>query len=389
MGDNHPGGAGPKQYRKLGGHAVLARATRPFLEHEAIDRVIVVIHPDDHALYADAMAHHDKLLGPVEGGATRQQSVLAGLEALAPLAPQRVLIHDAARPFASGRLISAMLDAVAPGAGAVPGKACTDTLKRAGGDGRIGQTVPRDGLFAVQTPQVFDFAPILAAHRDAAKAGVGGLSDDAAIAERAGITVGIVPFEGENMKITTASDLVTANRLLGGGASLADIRTGNGYDVHPLVPGDHVMLCGVRIAHERTLRGHSDADVGLHALTDALLATIADGDIGSHFPPSDPAWKGVSSDRFLAHAAERVRKAGGTINHLDVTLICEAPKIGPHRDAMRARIAEIAQIDLRRVSVKATTNEAIGFVGRREGIAAIATATAAFAFDPAPIWEEG
>ncbi len=374
--------SGPKQYRDLAGLPVLAWSVSAFERHDAIDHIVVVIHRDDRDLYdrvVSGAGPFAKLLEPVIGGATRQQSVLAGLETLAGLAPDKVLIHDAARPFVEAELVDALLSAAGPLTGAIPGRAVTDTLKRADIYGAIGETVSRDGLFAVQTPQVFDYQAIYAAHRAAADAGATSLTDDAAVAERAGMRVVVVPHEGDNMKITTAGDLDAARARLAG--RLPDVRIGNGYDVHQTCPGDHVMLCGLRIEHDQGLSGHSDADVGLHALTDALLATIADGDIGSHFPPSDPQWKGASSDRFLAHAVDLVRAAGGAITHLDVTLICEAPKIGPHRDAMRARIADIAGIEAGRVSVKATTNETIGFVGRREGIAAIATATAVF--DPA------
>ncbi|MCC2095607.1 MAG: bifunctional 2-C-methyl-D-erythritol 4-phosphate cytidylyltransferase/2-C-methyl-D-erythritol 2,4-cyclodiphosphate synthase [Hyphomicrobiales bacterium] len=373
--------SGPKQYRDLGGRAVLAWSVRAFCSHAAIDHVLVAIHRDDRERYDTALTGfvtNAKLLEPVIGGATRQQSVLAGLETLARLAPDKVAIHDAARPFVSEELIDAMLEAADAQAGAVPGHAVTDTLKHTDSDGVVSGTVARDGLFAVQTPQVFGFDAILAAHRNAATERTG-LTDDAAVAEHAGLRVVVVPHEGENMKITTPGDLDAARAGLTD--RLPDVRTGNGYDVHQTCDGDHVTLCGLRIAHDRGLSGHSDADVGLHALTDALLATVADGDIGSHFPPSDPQWKGASSDRFLAHAVGLVRAAGGTITNLDVTLICEAPKIGPHRDAMRARIAEIAGVLVGRISVKATTNETIGFIGRREGIAAIATATAVF--DPA------
>lgn len=379
---------GPKQYRDLAGLPVLAWSVSAFERHDAIDHILVVIHRDDRDLYDQAVsgvAAFAKLLDPVSGGATRQHSVLAGLEALAGLAPEKVLIHDAARPFVEAGLIDALLSNADQLTGAIPGRAVTDTLKRANASGAIGETVSRDGLFAVQTPQVFDYRAIYAAHRAAAEAGASSVTDDAAVAEQAGFRVVVVSHEGDNMKITTASDLEAARDRLAG--RLPDVRTGNGYDVHQTCPGDNVMLCGLRVEHDQGLSGHSDADVGLHALTDALLATIADGDIGSHFPPSDPQWKGASSDRFMAHAVGLVRAAGGTITHLDVTLICEAPKIGPHRDAMRARIADIAGIEAGRVSVKATTNETIGFVGRREGIAAIATATAVF--DPTLAGKKG
>ena len=369
------GGGGPKQYRMLAGQSVLARSAQAFLDHEGVDHVQVVIHADDRELYEAAIRPHPKLLPPVGGGATRQASVAAGLAALRPLGPRKILIHDAARPFVSRRIIDDVLAAIGPAIAALPAHPVTDTLKRAGADLLVTDTVPREGMFAAQTPQGFMFDEIARAHELAASNGRADFTDDCAIAESAGMAVRIVPAPTSNFKITTMQDMERAMALL----AIPDIRTGNGYDVHQLVEGDHVWLCGIRIPHDRTLLGHSDADVGLHALTDALLATIGDGDIGSHFPPSDPQWKGASSDRFLAHAVQLVRRAGGQINHLDVTLICEAPKIGPHRERMQARIAEIAGIAVTRVSVKATTNEGIGFVGRREGIAAIATATAAFA----------
>jgi 2-C-methyl-D-erythritol 4-phosphate cytidylyltransferase/2-C-methyl-D-erythritol 2,4-cyclodiphosphate synthase len=249
-------------------------------------------------------------------------------------------------------------------------------LKLAASDRRIERSLSRERVFGAQTPQGFHFDDILNAHRLAAASGKADLTDDASVAELAGIAVTLVNSPASNFKITLEADMEMAQRMIE--SPIVDVRTGNGYDVHALIPGDHVTLCGVRIAHDQALDGHSDADVGLHALTDALLGTIGDGDIGSHFPPSENQWKGASSDRFLAHAVALVRAAGGVVTHLDVTLICEAPKIGPHREAMRLRIAAIAGIDVRRVAVKATTNEKIGFVGRREGIAAIATATAVF-----------
>lgn len=368
------GAGGPKQYRDLAGKAVIAHSAAAFLEHPEISWVLVVVHPDDHDLYAAALPAHSRLLPTVNGAPTRQGSVLAGLEALETLQPEKVLIHDAARPFVTAGTISAVIRATAPGVGALPANAVVDTLKRGGRNGEVEATVSRDNLWAAQTPQAFLFPEILAAHRAARAGTLPPFTDDCAVAEHAGMRIAIVPSPPDNMKLTTPHDMETARMRI----APPDIRTGNGYDVHRLIEGDHVWLCGVRIPHDRRLEGHSDADVGLHALTDALLATIADGDIGSHFPPSDPQWKGASSDRFLAHAAGLVRSAGGTINHLDVTLVCEAPKVGPHRDAMRKRMAEIAGIDLSRVSVKATTNEGLGFAGRREGIAAIATATVGF-----------
>lgn len=368
---------GPKQYRDLAGKSVLARAAKPFLDHPDIACVQIVIHADDEELYHAAISSHPKLLPPVFGGATRQESVLQGLEALAVASPAKVLIHDAARPFVSGGIITSVLEAVAPGTGALPACAVADTLKRAEAGLLVSETVPRDMLYAAQTPQGFMHAEILAAHRAALADGVTGLTDDAAVAQNAGLAVRIVPSPQWNTKLTTQSDLDAARMRFA--TTLPDVRTGNGYDVHQLEPGTFVTLCGVEIPGDWRLKGHSDADVGLHALTDALLGTIGDGDIGSHFPPSDMQWKGASSDRFLAHAVSLVRARGGTITHLDVTLICEAPRIGPHRETMRARIAEIAGVEIFRVAVKATTNEKIGFIGRGEGIAAIATATAVFA----------
>ena len=352
-----------------------------FLDHPDIASVQVVIHADDAGLYQTAKLPHAKLLPPVFGGATRQESVLRGLEALAGRYPAKVLIHDAARPFVTQGIITDVLEAIAPGTGALPACAIADTLKRAEFDAEahllVAATVPRDMLYAAQTPQGFMYSEILAAHRAALAEGNTSLTDDAAVAESAGLCVRIVPSPHWNVKLTTQSDLDAARMRIA--TTLPDVRTGNGYDVHQLEPGAFVTLCGVEIASDHKLKGHSDADVGLHALTDALLGTIGDGDIGSHFPPSDMQWKGASSDRFLAHAVSLVRANGGMITHLDVTLICEAPRIGPHRDAMRARIAQIAGLEIFRVAVKATTNEKIGFIGRGEGIAAIATATAVFA----------
>jgi 2-C-methyl-D-erythritol 4-phosphate cytidylyltransferase/2-C-methyl-D-erythritol 2,4-cyclodiphosphate synthase len=338
--------------------------------------VQVVVHADDRQLYENALPANAKLLAPVVGGATRQESVLAGLSALEPHSIAKVLVHDAARPFISGRIIDDVLAAIGPGTGALPAAPIADTIKRAGKGLIVEATVPRDGLFAAQTPQGFMFSEIIEAHRLAAAEGRAGLTDDASVGEAHGIRMTIVPAPQSNGKLTTESDMESARLRLG--KAVPDVRTGNGYDVHQLVPGDFVTLCGVQIAHNRRLKGHSDADVGLHALTDALLGTIGEGDIGSHFPPSDPRWKGASSDIFLAHAVSLVRARGGTITHLDVTLICEEPRIGPHRDPMRAAISAIAGIGIERVAVKATTNEKIGFIGRGEGIAAIATATAVF-----------
>jgi 2-C-methyl-D-erythritol 4-phosphate cytidylyltransferase/2-C-methyl-D-erythritol 2,4-cyclodiphosphate synthase len=366
------GGGGPKQYRRIAGEPVIRLSLRTLTEHAAIAMVQPVIHPEDAALFGAAAAGF-RLLEPVLGGATRQASVRAGLEALNERRPDLVLVHDAARPFASAALISRGIESVRAGGGAVPALAVADTIKTVDASGTVTATLERAQLRAVQTPQAFDFPALLAAHRRAAAAGREDFTDDAALAEWAGIRV--TTFEGEaaNMKLTTADDFVR----LGAAdlAALTDVRTGFGFDVHAFGPGDHVTLGGVRIAHLQGLSGHSDADVVLHALVDAILGALADGDIGVHFPPSDPQWRGASSDRFLAFAVERVRARGGRIAHLDVNVVCEAPRIGPHRDAMRQRIAEIAGVSAERVGVQATTSEKLGYIGRGEGMAAFATAT--------------
>ncbi len=358
----------PKQYRPLGGRPLLRHSVEALTSHPRVDGVRVVIHGDDRALY-DAAVEGLAVMAPVEGGAARQDSVRLGLESLGDLAPERVLIHDAARPFVDPAVIGRVVAALDSDEGAIPALAVTDTVKRADA-GLIAATLDRAGLWRAQTPQGFRFAAILAAHR-AVKGD--DLPDDAAVAERAGLSVRLVPGTEENFKVTTADDLLRAERALGGRG--ADIRTGQGFDVHPFGPGDHVYLCGVRVPHAKALVGHSDADVGLHALTDAILGALGAGDIGMHFPPSDPRWKGAPSHQFLAHAAGLVAKAGGTIANVDVTLVAEAPRISPYRDAMVARVAEILRLERGRVSVKATTTERLGFAGRGEGMAAYATAT--------------
>ncbi|PWW03896.1 2-C-methyl-D-erythritol 2,4-cyclodiphosphate synthase [Hoeflea marina] len=373
--------SGPKQYRTIGGVPVIARTLARFLAHRGCRMLVAVIHPDDEALFAEALGHVGSAsrVVTVHGGATRQQSCLAGLAALSEHGPRWVLIQDAVRPFVDHAVIDGVLGALQAGAeAALPAVPVADTLKRAGADNQVTETVARAGLYGAQTPQGFEFRRILAAHRAAAAAGVGDFTDDCAIAEWAGMAVTLTPGTTANVKLTTAEDIAMADRKFSASA-LPDVRTGNGYDVHRLVPGDQVTLCGVRIPHHLTLDGHSDADVALHALTDALLATCGAGDIGDHFPPSDPQWRGAASSIFLAHAARIVREAGGTIMNADVSLIAEAPKIGPHRLDMRRQLSEILGLDLERCSVKATTNERIGFVGRNEGIAAIATATVVFA----------
>jgi 2-C-methyl-D-erythritol 4-phosphate cytidylyltransferase / 2-C-methyl-D-erythritol 2,4-cyclodiphosphate synthase len=366
------GGPLPKQYALLGGVPVLARTLQAFVGHPAVDLVQVVIAAEDAGLYEAAVAGvADKLLPVAYGGATRQASVRAGLQALAAHRPERVLIHDAVRPFVAVGTITRVLEALADSQAAVAAVALTDTLKRSGPDGRIAATLDRTDVWRAQTPQGFRFPDILAAHEAAASAGVD-LTDDAGVAEWGGFGVALVPDSAANIKLTTPEDLAMAETRF---RTLPDVRTGSGFDVHRLTAGDHVWLCGVRIAHTHMLQGHSDADVGLHALTDALLGAIGDGDIGQHFPDHDPRWKGAASHIFLSEAARRVRAQGGVICNVDVTLLCEAPKIAPHRAAMRSRIGAILGIDPARVGVKATTTEGLGFTGRKEGIAALAAAT--------------
>ena len=361
------GGATPKQYRTLGGRPVLRWSLERFQRHPRVSAVRVVIQPDDRALYDAAAAGLD-LLPPVMGGPTRQDSVRLGLESLAAQAPSTVLIHDAARPFVDDALIDRVLDALATTPGAIPAIPVADTIKRGVG-GLVGTTVDRSDLWRAQTPQGFRFADILDAHRAAAGAA---LSDDAAVAECAGLAVALVPGSEANTKLTTDEDLRRATQAC---EAQAETRIGTGYDVHRVGPGDHVWLCGVKVPHSHGLIGHSDADVALHALTDAVLGAIGDGDIGQHFPPRDARWRGAASDQFLAHAASRVAARGGRIVHVDVTIICERPKVGLHRAAMIARLAEILGLDPSRCSVKATTTEGLGFTGRGEGIAAQAVAT--------------
>lgn len=371
----------PKQYCEIGGEPILRRTMSAFVNHPAIHRVIAVIRPGDEALYKEAMANisSDKVLAPVPGGATRQLSVTAGLEALAALSPDAVLIHDAARPFISAQCIGDTLDALKFSDGAIAAAPVTDTLKRADA-GRIATTISRDGLWRAQTPQTFNYGKILGAHRAAGQASRSDFTDDASIAEWCGLTVALIENASENMKITTSWDLQMADLIANGGASLGmpDVRSGTGFDVHAFEEGDYVTLCGIKIPHNKGLKGHSDADAGLHALTDALLGTIGAGDIGDHFPPSDPQWRGADSKIFLLHAVMLVRERGGRITNVDTTIVCERPKIGPHREAMCAKIADLLNIERDRVSVKATTSEGLGFTGRGEGISALATATVVF-----------
>ena len=355
-------GAGlPKQWRPLAGRPVVAHALAAFA---GMARVLV-IHPDDRAL-AESVADGALI---VEGGATRAASVRAALEALAGSGVTKVLIHDAARPSASPELIARVVAALDHAQGAAPALPVTDALWT-GADGRVTGTRDRNGLFRAQTPQGFAFDAILAAHR----AHAGEAADDVEVARAAGIDVVMVTGDEANQKLTFPGDFIRAEQALRMTGAPMDVRMGNGYDVHAFCAGDGVWLCGIKVPHHKALLGHSDADVGMHALTDAIYGALAEGDIGQHFPPSDPQWKGADSQIFLKHAADLARSRGFTITSADVTLVCERPKIGPHAVAMRQALAAIMGVDVARVSVKATTSERLGFTGREEGIAALATA---------------
>lgn len=366
------GGQTPKQYRSIGGRPVLTRTIEALSRHRGCTSIQVVIHPADASLYAAAAPDSPKLQPPVFGGDSRRESVLAGLEALARSAPEAVLVHDAARPFVTPQLIERVTAALTPGRAAFPALPIVDALWR-GKDGYVENPQDRENLWRAQTPQGFPFAPILAAHR----AATGDVADDVTIARSAGLPVAIVLGDGNNFKITLPGDFDRAESLLRQEAQAGrmDVRTGNGYDVHAFGQGDAVVLCGVTIPHDRGLAGHSDADVGLHAITDAIFGALAEGDIGQWFPPSDPQWKGAASRIFLEKAVERVAARGFRLTHVDCTLICEQPKIGQHSKAMREAVASICGLEVDRVSVKATTSERLGFTGRGEGIAAQATAT--------------
>ena len=362
----------PKQYAELSGRPVLRRTLEALTGHRDIDAVQVVISAADRDSYDAAVQGLSKLLPPALGGSTRQISVRNGLSAMADQRPRLVLVHDAARPFVSAELIDRVIAACDGETGAIPVMPVTETVKRLT-DGLVSATVPREDLALAQTPQAFPFAALLEAHRQAAAGGRGDLTDDAAVASLAGLPVRGVAGDAANTKLTHPADFAAAERMLA--ARPHETLTAQGFDVHAFGPGRSIWLCGIELNHDQGLVGHSDADVGLHALTDALLGTISDGDIGQHFPPSDPQWRGASSNRFLQDAVRRVREAQGRIVHLDVTLICERPKVGPHRDRMREAIGRIADVPVRRVSVKATTSERLGFTGRGEGIAALAVAT--------------
>ena len=355
----------PKQYTPLAGRPILSWSLAAFSIHPRIRRVQAVIHADDRASF-DAAVAGLRVHPPVLGGASRQESVVRGLEALSANAPDYVLIHDAARPGVDAALVDRVLDGLAHAPGVIPALPVADTLKRVDSNGRILETVARTNLSAAQTPQGFHFDKILTAHLAARGRE---LTDDAAVLEHSGLAVLTVPGSTANSKITTQSDLIQMEH------TMLETRVGTGCDVHRFTEGDHVMLCGVRVPHTHKLLGHSDADVALHAATDASLGASGAGDIGAHFPPSNAAYKNAPSEKFLAHAMALLRARGGSLTHLDVTIICERPKIGPHRDAMVASISRIAGVEPGRVSVKATTTEGLGFTGRSEGIAAQASAT--------------
>ncbi|NGP17618.1 bifunctional 2-C-methyl-D-erythritol 4-phosphate cytidylyltransferase/2-C-methyl-D-erythritol 2,4-cyclodiphosphate synthase [Devosia aurantiaca] len=367
------GHADPKQYRKVGGRAVLQRTIEAFLAVEAVTQIVPVIHADHAEKYRALGLDDPRLLAPVTGGASRQASVLEGLKALAPSRPDRVLIQDAARPFASAKLIGEVIAALDQHDGALPVLPVTDTIKRSLDGISVSTTEDRQQLFAAQTPQGFRFGPIISAHMRSGTVRRE-FTDDAEIAEWAGLRVAMVEGERDNIKITHPEDFARAERILQG-QSRMETRIGTGYDVHPFEPGDGVWLCGVKIPHHAKLQGHSDADVALHALTDAILGSIGEGDIGMHFPPSDMQWKGAASSVFLRHAGELVKQRGGRIVNLDVTIVAEAPRIAKHVPAMCAAIAEVLGVSASRVAVKATTNEKLGFIGREEGIVAIASAS--------------
>ncbi|PTE22294.1 bifunctional 2-C-methyl-D-erythritol 4-phosphate cytidylyltransferase/2-C-methyl-D-erythritol 2,4-cyclodiphosphate synthase [Cereibacter changlensis JA139] len=357
------GGDLPKQWQQLAGRPVVAHALAAFGAAKGVDRVILVIHPDDRPR-AESFG-----VELVEGGASRDASVRNALEALAGQDVARVLIHDGARPLVSEALIGRLLAALEGAEGAAPAVPVTDALWRGAG-GAVAGTQDRTGLWRAQTPQTFRYEAILAAHR----AHPGGSLDDVEVARAAGLDVVIVEGDEDNLKLTYPGDFARAERILAKENGM-DIRTGNGFDVHKFGPGDHVWLCGVKVPHGKGLVGHSDADVGMHALTDAIYGALCEGDIGVHFPPSDMQWKGAASHIFLRHAMQRVAERGFTLTHCDVTLICERPKIGPVAASMRAALAEIMGVAVERISVKATTSEQLGFTGREEGIAASATAT--------------
>ena len=378
-GRGHRAGGGiPKQYRLLHNEPVLTRSLRALCAHAKIDQVICVIHPDDHALYQNAVDRlptqfKQKIRPPVSGGETRQQSVFAGLKALAKPETERpeiVLVHDAARPFVSDALIKRGLEAMTLHDACIPAIAVIDTLKQIDAHNKVMATPDRSTLVAVQTPQIFKFALLFEAHQHAQTKD--GLTDDAMVVEHMGRAVYVFEGEARNIKLTTDDDFIRAQLEM---ASSMITVTGFGYDVHAFDKGDHVTLAGVKIPYEKGIRAHSDGDVILHALCDALFGVMGDGDIGQHFPPSDPQWRGASSDHFVKFALDRLHQRGGQLLHADVTLVAEAPKIGPHRKTMIETLSHLLQLPEQRIGLKATTSESMGFTGRKEGLAASVVVT--------------
>ncbi len=363
----------PKQYLSLGSRSVLATTIDCFLNHPGIDLIQPVIHEDDFELFEASTVTAERLMPPVTGGSTRQSSVRSGLEALVDKDVDLVMIHDGARPFASSDLLDRLLATMADHDGALAALPVSDTLRLSTVDHLADRTISRENLWSAQTPQCFRYDRVLAAHRDAPH---DNFTDDVAVAENAGMQIKLVPGDPGNFKITSQSDLDLANAIVAAAeGSHMETRTGYGFDVHRFEPGKNVRLCGIDLPFNQKLKGHSDADVALHALTDAMLGAIGAGDIGEHFPPSDDTWENADSARFVAFAMSEIEKRNGKVTSLDITIICEKPKVGPHRKAMRERIAEITGVETNRINVKATTTEKLGFTGRGEGIAAQALAT--------------
>lgn len=369
------GGERPKQYQLIGGRPVIWWTCRAFLDHPGIDHVQPVIGEGHEQMFAEAVAGLDLPL-PVIGGGTRQESCRIGIEAVGRHRPAKVLIHDAARPFVSAALIDTVISWLDRFPAALPGMPVAETLKYAPG-GVVSRTVDRAAVWTAQTPQGFAYDAILAAYRKAEAEQTQGLTDDASVAEHAGIAISMIAGDPENRKLTTAEDIIIADRDMTARQLQArpDVRVGQGIDVHPFDAGDAVILCGIAIPHSQKLKGHSDADVAMHALTDAILGTIGEGDIGTHFPPSDPQWKGAASRIFLMKAVELLEQKRGIIANADITILAESPKIAPHVAAMRAYLAPLLHVDPSRIAVKATTMEKLGAIGRREGIMAYATVT--------------
>ena len=366
------GGGVPKQYRQIGGRPVLWWTLKAFCDHPRISFIQPVIGAGHDVLFSEAAADLP-VEPPVTGGSTRQDSCRIGIEALAGKNPDHVLVHDAARPFVSAHLIDKIVGGLADNDGVIPGLPISDTIKQAPG-GIVARTVDRTGLWAVQTPQGFSYRAIREAHRHAHEEALEGITDDAGIAETAGLRVAMVPGDIDNRKLTTEADIIAADRLLLA-RNLTDIRVGQGVDIHAFTPGDHVILCGVPIPHTHRLKGHSDADAALHALTDAILGAIGEGDIGTHFPPSDMRWKDAPSSIFLAKAMDLLRERRGVVGNADLAILCEAPRIGPHIAVMKEGLSQLLAVGPDRIAIKATTTETLGFVGRGEGLAAFATVT--------------